>query len=69
MTSVYRGRRYSSIKQKEGDLTGRQIDSRARFCREHGLLLADTLRDEGINAFKGKTAPKIAEAALALLGK
>ena len=54
MARAYRGRRYSSIKQKEGDSTGRQIDSSERFCRERGRMFADTFRDEVISAFKGK---------------
>ena len=54
MRTAYSYQRFSSTKQKKGDSTRRQNNAAAEFCRAHGLVLAETFRDDGVSAFRGK---------------
>jgi len=54
MRTAYSYQRFSSTKQKKGDSTRRQNSAAAEFCKAHDLILADTFRDDGVSAFRGK---------------
>ncbi|MEI8288323.1 MAG: recombinase family protein [Verrucomicrobiota bacterium] len=54
MRTAYSYQRFSSTKQKKGDSTRRQNNSAVDFCKAHGLILAETFRDDGVSAFRGK---------------
>ena len=45
--------RYSTPQQGFGDSVRRQVEETAKFCAEHGLELADTIRDEGLSGYHG----------------
>ena len=51
---AYSYQRFSSIKQKAGDSTGRQTDAAASFAKQFNLDLRQTFSDEGVSGFKGK---------------
>lgn len=58
-TSIFHGRkaisyqRWSTTKQDGGDSQDRQDSTAQEFCRRHKLELIDTIRDQGVSAFKG----------------
>jgi DNA invertase Pin-like site-specific DNA recombinase len=54
MKKAYSYQRFSSIKQREGDSLKRQTDAAQVFCKQFGLQLVSTFKDEGISGFKGK---------------
>ena len=54
MRKAYSYQRFSSIKQKDGDSIKRQTDAAESFCKQFGLHLVNTFRDEGVSSFKGK---------------
>ena len=54
MRTAYSYQRFSSTKQKKGDSTRRQNNAAVEFCKAHSLVLAETFRDDGVSAFKGK---------------
>ncbi|WP_235836058.1 recombinase family protein [Acetivibrio thermocellus] len=47
--------RFSSPEQEKGDSLRRQIQLSEEYCKQHGLILDDTLKltDRGLSAFKG----------------
>jgi DNA invertase Pin-like site-specific DNA recombinase len=54
MKKAYSYQRFSSSKQREGDSLKRQTDAAEVFCKQFGLQLVSTFKDEGISGFKGK---------------
>jgi DNA invertase Pin-like site-specific DNA recombinase len=54
MKKAYSYQRFSSMKQKEGDSLQRQQREAQGFCKDFGLQLASTFKDEGVSGFKGK---------------
>lgn len=54
MKLAYSYQRFSKLSQSDGDSLRRQTEAARAFCRQHGLTLMDTFKDEGISAFKGK---------------
>jgi len=54
MKKAYSYQRFSSTKQREGDSLKRQTDAAQVFCKQFGLHLVSTFKDEGISGFKGK---------------
>lgn len=46
--------RFSDPSQALGDSRRRQASAAAKYAADHGLTLDDTLRDEGISAFRGR---------------
>lgn len=47
--------RFSSLEQEKGDSLRRQIQLSEEYCKQHGLILDDTLKltDKGLSAYKG----------------
>ncbi len=47
--------RFSSPEQEKGDSLRRQIQLSEEYCKQHGLILDDTLKltDKGLSAYKG----------------
>jgi len=47
--------RFSSPEQEKGDSLRRQIQLSEEYCKQHGLILDDTLKltDKGVSAYKG----------------
>lgn len=45
--------RWSTTKQNDGDSQDRQDSTAQEFCRRHKLELVDTIRDQGVSAFRG----------------
>ncbi|WP_438483166.1 recombinase family protein [Oleiharenicola lentus] len=48
--------RYSTLEQKKGDSATRQIELSRDYCKTHGLILDESLVDEGVSAYRGKNA-------------
>lgn len=52
-TRAYSYVRWSSDRQTSGDSLRRQRELSAKYAAEHGLELDESLKDEGVSAFKG----------------
>ena len=52
--------RFSSPEQEKGDSLRRQIQLSEEYCKQHGLILEDTLllTDKGLSAYKGNHRTK-----------
>lgn len=46
--------RFSSYEQMHGDSKRRQTDMAAAYCIKHGLVLAESLEDLGVSAYRSK---------------
>ncbi|MFS8054009.1 recombinase family protein [Rhizobium sp. BR 317] len=46
--------RFSTPEQAKGDSLRRQLDNARKFAESHNLILDDSLRDEGVSAFRGR---------------
>src|SRR4051812_46296558 len=55
-TTAYSYCRFSSERQRKGDSIRRQIEAARVYAKAQGWTLDDSLRDEGVSAFKGKNA-------------
>jgi DNA invertase Pin-like site-specific DNA recombinase len=54
MTSAYSYIRFSRPEQMRGDSLRRQLEKARAWAAERGLTLADSLRDLGVSAFRGR---------------
>jgi DNA invertase Pin-like site-specific DNA recombinase len=52
--TAYSYLRYSTPEQSTGDSVRRQTESSFAWCKRNGVTLDDTLKDEGVSAFKGR---------------
>ncbi|MEZ2408103.1 recombinase family protein [Bosea sp. RCC_152_1] len=56
MPKAYSYIRFSSAEQARGDSLRRQVAKAEKWCAERGLVLDETLRDEGVSAYRGSNA-------------
>lgn len=54
MTRAYSYIRFSTPEQAKGDSLRRQLENARKFADANNLTLDDTLRDEGVSAFRGR---------------
>ncbi|MGO7634181.1 recombinase family protein [Rhizobium leguminosarum] len=54
MIKAYSYIRFSTSEQAKGDSLRRQLENARKFADAHNLTLDDSLRDEGVSAFRGK---------------
>jgi DNA invertase Pin-like site-specific DNA recombinase len=52
--TAYSYTRFSSEEQKKGHSFDRQKEQAEAYCKENGLILDETLHDDGVSAFHGK---------------
>lgn len=58
MTVAYSYIRFSTPEQAKGDSLRRQLENARKFAAEHGLTLDESLKDEGISAYRGNNKNK-----------
>lgn len=52
--TAYSYLRFSDPSQAHGDSRRRQTTAAAKYAADHGLVLDDSMRDEGVSAFRGR---------------
>lgn len=58
MKIAYSYVRFSTPEQAKGDSVRRQVENARKFAREQGLALDESLKDEGISAYRGNNKEK-----------